>query len=496
MAQRSSQSSAEKLMRSHSAPPTFLPTTRARVCCVGFFLVIVVQILSSSHTGATASPDVDYARDIQPIFNSNCTVCHNNTDRMGGLSLERYDELTKGGAKGHEVVSGDSAKSRLVGMIEGSVTPTMPPGGKLKPDEIKAIKDWIDAGALPPKRGEMNATSVAATVTTAAAMIPDIKPTTAVMSPVTSLAFRPDGGAIAATGFREVRILANADARALKSLTGMNSAARTVAYSPDGKLLAAGGGLPARQGEIIIWDAATGNVRHTLQGHKDYVYSVAFSPDGKLLASSSYDRFVKIWDVQRGVETKTLKDHIDAVYPVAFSPDGKLLASGSADRSVKFWNIATGERLYTLSDSTDVVYTLAFHPSGKQISAAGADKSIRTWDITASGGTLKNSFIAHDDEIVQIAYSPDGSMLASASADRSVKLWDVENGQLIKAFEKQPRWAEAIAFSPEGRTLAVGSFDGSVRVYDVETGKPVLVPARASRKQSGVKSKGVKIKSL
>jgi WD40 repeat protein len=482
-------------MQSHSPSPEFSPTTLARACCVGFFLVLVVTHLSPFSISATSNSDVDYARNIQPIFNANCTVCHNNADRMGGLSLESYDELTKGGAKGHEVVSGDSAKSRLVGMIEGDIKPAMPPGGRLKPAEIKAIKDWIDAGALPPKQGEMNATSAAATVITAAPTIPDTKPMAAVTSPVTSLAFRPDGGAIVATGFKEVRILGNADARAMKSLTGMNSAARTVAYSPDGKLVAAGGGLPARQGEITIWDAATGKVRHNLQGHKDYVYSIAFSPDGKLLASSSYDRLVKIWDVQRGLEFKTLKDHIDAVYPVAFSPDGKLLASGSADRSVKLWNVQTGERLYTLSDSTDVVYTLAFHPSGKQISAAGADKSIRTWDITASGGTLKNSFIAHDDEIVQIVYSPDGLVLASISADRSVKLWDVETGQLIKAFEKQPRWAEAIAFSPEGRTLAVGSFDGSVKVYSVQTGKLVQIPSRASRKQTRVKAKGVKIKS-
>lgn len=476
-------------MHSHSASPT----TLARISGVGvFFIILYVTSLTPSPTGAASNPDVDYVSDIQPIFNANCTVCHNNTDRMGGLSLENYAELTKGGAKGHEVVSGDSAKSRLVGMIEGTVMPVMPPGGKLKADEIKLIKEWIDAGALPPKEAEKTAATNTATVVNASATIPDIKPLAPVAAPVTSLAFRPDGGAMAATGFKEVRILGSTDARPLKSLAGMRSAARAVAYSPDGKLLAAGGGLPSRQGEVTIWDAATGKVRHHLQGHKDYVYSVAFSPDGKLLATSSYDRLVKIWDVERGVEIKTLKDHIDAVYPVAFSPDGKLLASGSADRSVKFWNVLTGERIYTLSDSTDVVYTLAFHPSGKQLSAAGADKSIRTWEITPTGGALKNSFIAHDDEIVQIAYSPDGSVLASTSADRTVKLWDVESGQLVKALEKQPRWAEAIAFSPDGRTLAVGSFDGSVKIYAVETGKS---PARAVRKLTKGRSKSGRMKS-
>ena len=128
---------------------------------------------------------------------------------------------------------------------------------------------------------------------------------------------------------------------------------RAIAFSRDGKRLAAAGGLPARKGEVKIWDVAAQTELATIAGHSDCIYAVAFSPDGAQLATASYDRLIKLWDVATGKEIRTLSDHIDAIYALAFTPDGKRLVTGAADRSVKVWDVATGERLYTLSESTD-----------------------------------------------------------------------------------------------------------------------------------------------
>src|SRR5450756_2492560 len=45
---------------------------------------------------------------------------------------------------------------------------------------------------------------------------------------------------------------------------------------------------------IRVWDVATGQVEHTLEGHSDWVRSVVFSPDGGKLASGSGDRTVRV----------------------------------------------------------------------------------------------------------------------------------------------------------------------------------------------------------
>src|SRR5438270_968837 len=112
-----------------------------------------------------------------------------------------------------------------------------------------------------------------------------------------SMAYRPDGGAVALGGYKEVRIVEPATRKTLATLGGEAEAVRAVAYSRDGSKLAAAGGLPARKGEVKIWDAAAGKEIATISGHSDAIYAAAFSPDGKQLATASYDRLIKLWDV-------------------------------------------------------------------------------------------------------------------------------------------------------------------------------------------------------
>jgi Anaphase-promoting complex subunit 4 WD40 domain len=56
------------------------------------------------------------------------------------------------------------------------------------------------------------------------------------------------------------------------------------------------------------------------------VDSVAWSPDGKTVASSSGNKTVKLWDALSGKLLSTLEGHTEGVWSVAWSPDGKTLA--------------------------------------------------------------------------------------------------------------------------------------------------------------------------
>lgn len=411
--------------------------------------------LASAPVWAQNTPS--FSKDVAPIFAANCAGCHASNVTMGTLDLDTFAGLEKGGHSGPAIVPGKSGESLLYLRITGKVTPAMPLGGKKLADgEIEIIRKWIDAGAKPPAPGEDVARRTPA--------IPDIKPRTAVKALISSLAYRPDGGLLALGTFQAVKLVEPESGKTVAMLPGEAEDVRAVAFSRDGKLLAAAGGLPARNGEVKIWDVQKRAELRRITGHADCIYAVEFAPDGKSVATASYDKLIKLWDVESGKEIRTLKDHIDAVYALAFTPDGKRLVSASADRGVKIWDVASGERLYTLSEPTDGLNALALDPSGKRVAAAGLDRTIRVWSLGEKSGTLLNSLIAHEDAILQLAWSPDGKYLVSASADKEVKAFNADDLSVVKTW-RQPDWVLSLGFAPDGKSFAVGRFDGSYEIY-------------------------------
>jgi WD40 repeat protein len=417
--------------------------------CPALLLVLALPV--------RAAEPPSFVKDVAPILAANCAACHAGNLKMGTLDLDTYTGIRNGGHSGPVIVPGKSADSLLYLRITGAVTPAMPLGGKkLTGGEIETIREWIDRGAPGPAAGD-------ATTGTAPA-IPDIRPRTPVKPLISALAYRPDGKLLALGTFKEVRLVEPETGKLVATLAGEAEDVRAVAFSPDGKLVAAAGGLPARSGEVKIWDAERRVPLVTITGHGDCIYAVAFAPGGKSLATASYDKLIKLWDAASGKEIRTLKDHIDAVYALAFTPDGRRLVSASADRGVKVWDVASGERLYTLSDATDGLNTLAIDPAGKRVAAGGLDRTIRIWSLDEKSGTLLNSLIAHEDAILRLAWSPDGKYLVSSSADKEVKVFNAGDLTVVKTW-RQPDWALSLAYAPDGKTLAVGRFDGTYEIY-------------------------------
>jgi WD40 repeat protein len=441
-----------------NAPWNFRPLMNA------LGLLLVFGIASSAMAAETPGFD----SQIAPILQKNCLACHSSSGRMGGLVMENYDSLIKGGTHGTPIVPGNADGSRIIQMLEGKIAPRMPFGADPLPAaDIAAIKAWINAGAAGPAAG-------ASSKILAPAVLPDIRPVVPVSSPVASLKFSPDGKLLAVGGYREVRLIDPSTGKEVATLSGHADYVRSIAFSPDGKMLAAGGGPPQRSGEIRIWDLQSHQLLQTMQGHKDCIYSIAWSPNGKIIASGSYDKMVKLWDVASGKELRNLQDHIDAVFSVAFSPDGKHLASASQDRTVKVWDVATGNRLYTLGDALDGLNGIAYSPSGDQVSAAGYDKTIYIWTVGETEGALKQSLIADEESILALVWSPDGQTIITASSDGSIRFRDAKTLDPLRVVDHQPEWVQALAISPDGRWLAAGRFNGTLSLYDVKNDK---VPA-------------------
>lgn len=95
--------------------------------------------------GPSASQPVSYHLDVQPILMSECGSCHGG---QGGLWIDRYELVMRGGASGAVVVPGKPDESELYLRITGQSTPAMPLNSPpLSQSEINTIRDWIAEGA-------------------------------------------------------------------------------------------------------------------------------------------------------------------------------------------------------------------------------------------------------------------------------------------------------------------------------------------------------------
>jgi hypothetical protein len=410
---------------------------------------------------------------VDELLRDSCEHCHNADKTKGGLLMDSYAALLAGGEHGSVLIPGDSGASRLMQMIEGTLTPRMPYKEDALPRaQVELIRRWIDEGAPGP------AAAGAPAAPAREVEIPDVRPTVPAAGAVAALAFDPETRRIAVGTYKSVHLMALADRTWSATLNGHADLIRAMAFSPDGRRLAVAGGPSGRYGEIKVWDVTTPvpKLVSTIRGHTDAILTVAFSPDGATIASGSYDRLIKLWNVADGKVLATLKEHSDAVYAVAFMPGGSQVLSAAGDRTVKVWDVAKGKRLFTANESLDAVYAAAVHPSGRRFAAAGADRMIRTWSWNTDSGasantaTLQVSTFAHSEPVLRLAYSPDGAILASAGADRVIKLWDATTLRERHALETQPDWVMGLALSADGKLLAAGRYDGTMGLYSLGGG--------------------------
>jgi mono/diheme cytochrome c family protein len=114
--------------------------------------MLVAAISASAILLASQSPagKVDFRRDVQPILQQHCVSCHGPELQMNGFRLDRRADAMRGGSQS-DIGPGNADGSRLYHrLIDTKFGQQMPPGGRLKDDEIETIKQWIDQGAEWP----------------------------------------------------------------------------------------------------------------------------------------------------------------------------------------------------------------------------------------------------------------------------------------------------------------------------------------------------------
>ncbi len=477
-------------------------------------------VVAASEDAPTDPAAISYYRDIRPIFQARCQGCHQPAKAGGEYVMTTFERLLRGGeSETPAIVPGELEASYLVELITPEDGAAQMPQGKppLKDEEIALIRRWVAGGAADD------------TPTNARQRFDMEHPPVYSLPPViASLHYSPDGQLLAVAGFHEV-LLHKADGTGLVArLVGVAERIESVRFSPDGRRLAVTGGLPARMGEVQVWDVAIPaegiaalkpQLILSVPITFDTVYGGSWSPDGRLIAFGCGDNSLRTVDAETGEQVLFQGAHTDWVRDTVFSADGANLVSVSRDMTVKLTEVATERFIDNITSITPGalkggVNAVARHPERDEIVIGGADgvpKVYRLVRLTerriGDDANLIRTMPAMQGRLFSVAVSPDGHRIAaagsldgvgrigvfaydfdtslpeevkkimakavdqrSAEEKQLVEKYHVEGVRQVSKTELPQAGVFAVAFHPDSKTLAAAGGDGVVRLLDVESG--------------------------
>jgi len=172
--------------------------------------------------------------------------------------------------------------------------------------------------------------------------------------------------------------------------------------------------------------------------------------------SGSFDRTVKLWDAVTGKLDKTLDGHLGYVHAVAYSPDGRHIVSGSFDRIVKVWDAAMGKLVDTherhWTEVKHIVASLQARPLsvGSMATAATRQCSRRSQQRPGSQDVMRGDYLASSQSPSMQAQAQQAQQLHSISALSVTNSW-VYYGETA-----------VLRLPPELRTSCYDTFDNQV----------------------------------
>jgi WD40 repeat protein/serine/threonine protein kinase len=255
----------------------------------------------------------------------------------------------------------------------------------------------------------------------------------------------------------------------VRVLSGPGGELTTLAQSPGSQWLAAGG----RNGEIDVWEAATGRLVHVLTGHTDQVVHLQFSPDSTALLSSSRDRTARVWDVGQGIELRRFPLGA-AVSWASYSGDGKVIAAADMQGHVETWQAADGGHLAS-AHPWETSSRMALSPDGSVIAVIPSMVFLTSpYEVALVDGksgaalTVLKGFRAI---VTALAIDPGGTRLAASSEDSTVRIFSLPDGAPLLTLEGHAGPVRDVAWSAAGDRLATASSDGTARIWNAESGK-------------------------
>jgi WD40 repeat protein len=305
-------------------------------------------------------------------------------------------------------------------------------------------------------------------------------------TPVTSLAFSPNGGQLAA-GYTDGTIalwdlatdhlLRTLTAAATINIDDQKPRILGLGFSADAMRLSA----VTDHGSIQSWNLATSEATPSREPVEamvtllDGVTIARFDRDATRVAIGSEHGRILVWDMTTHRQLAVLGESGPLIEDLAFSDDGQLLIAGGVGNMVPVWNVTTGKAARVIATSERFrVTAVGISPDGDQVATGGLDNAIELWQ-TASGSPFGDvpRRTGHTDAIAGLAFAPGGAWFATASSDRSIGVWNLFGTQAGRYLVGHHGETRSVTISRDGRRLASATRQGEVIVWETSLETPL-----------------------
>ncbi|KAL9984512.1 hypothetical protein ACROYT_G006815 [Oculina patagonica] len=223
---------------------------------------------------------------------------------------------------------------------------------------------------------------------------------------------------------------------------------------------------------IKIWDANSGALLQTFQGHTRGVWSLRFL-SSSIVISGSYDKTIRLWSLRTNMCARILISHEGPVW--AIERKGDFLVSGSSDKTAKIWNIRQCKLLFSLIGHNGCVFCVDLDDECKKAFTGSGDRTVRVWNVS-SGVCLSSFNIGQLSASTVTTVCADQGHLAVGSG-QLVSLWNLETGVCVNEFKGHKDRIESIKLKfmmvngkKEAGLIVSAGKDGLIKYWDIEQG--------------------------
>ncbi|QDU82049.1 Planctomycete cytochrome C [Polystyrenella longa] len=129
-------------------------TLSALLLSASIIVLPFASSISAAELPPAAEQEIDFARDIKPIFANHCMDCHGPDTQEAGFRLDNREAALDGGDGGKSILPQKSVDSPLLNRVARHDPETMMPPDGLDPlseEQVSLLRAWIDQGANWPK---------------------------------------------------------------------------------------------------------------------------------------------------------------------------------------------------------------------------------------------------------------------------------------------------------------------------------------------------------